>query len=268
MKRDNQIKLADALQGGASAEKLQTLCREIVRDEISLDGTEKGINDFLTNLCGHLDFGIRTKEVAARQPQAETLNAERVKEVLGYVGGALGYALFYRISDSHLLGGIACVGLGCLCGFALKRAQKPQTALPATVETRIVSTPREVEAKVDAVAGQMRQLKDMLCAPRPAEDDYPLETKYPRVLEFLNNRYRDCLAQKNPDLNVKFGIEDIFKLYGYELVEYDGNNMQYFTSSQSRMQEPYKTTFPALLNAETRKCIFTGHVLFPKQDKQ
>lgn len=267
MKRDNQTKLAKALQGGASAEKLQTICQEIVCDEISLDNTEKEMDGFLANLCGQLDFGIRTKEVVLQQPQMETSSAERIKEALGYVGGALGYALFYRISDSHLLGGIACVGLGCLCGFALKQAKKSQTALPITVETKIVSTLREVEAKVDGTVEQMRQLTEMLRTPQLDESDYPLETKYRRVLEFLNELYRDCLSQTDPDLHVQRTIEKLFSKYGYTLVEYDGNNIQYFTSSQSRIQEPYMTTFPALVNAETQTCVFMGHVLFPTQDR-
>lgn len=225
-------------------------------------------NKLLKGVCGLLDFGIRTETVLPPQP-IQPVDEQKnfwMQEAASYVGAALCYYIAYRASNSHWIGGIVGVGVGCLCSQFWKRAKKALPAPSVAPKVRIVSTAEEIAEQINEAIGLMKQVKKLIQtehpAPKPNNKDYPLESDYQYVLAFLNKLYRKCLAREKPDLMVMEGIEDVLDEAGYMFAEYDGNNMDCFTSSLSRMDVPYVTTLPALLNAKTKRCIFKGHVLF------
>lgn len=266
MEANIKSKLNQEIQNGCSVETLTNLCQEIVFNEVSAKCTDTKIKNMIKELCEKLDFSIKTRTVNLPVKQKST--NPPLKEAIGYSICGISYYLFYKLTGVHIVGGLAGIAAGLLYNIGTKDKNVPQaTASPNII---ISSTVAEVEKSIDGAVSILLNIINLISKIQsgdggitpPPPPEYPLEHEYLGILKFLYETYDNYLAQPEEDtFSIKL-LQRLFKKYSYELIDYTEENKEFFESSAANIPER-TTTRPALLNKETQKCIFKGHVLYP-----
>lgn len=259
METNIKSRLHQEIQNGCSVESLTNLCQEIVFNEVSDQCANAETEKMIKGLCKKLDFSIKTKIV--NLPAKQNLPSPILKEIVGYSICAISYYLFHRLTEVHLIGGLAGIAAGLSYNKFAKDKSVPQATSSKTI---ISSTVAEVEKNIDEAVKLLLNIINLICKKQddPTPPDYPLEHKYFGILKFLYETYDNYLAQPEEDTFSMNLLQRLFRKYGYELVDYTEENKEFFDSSVANIPER-TTTRPALLNEKTRKCIFEGHIIFP-----
>lgn len=266
MEANIKSRLNQEIQNGCSVEFLTNLCQEIVFNEVSAQCANAETKNIIKGLCEKLDFSIKTKSISL--PAKQKSYNSPLKGAIGYSICGISYYLFYKLTDEHIVGGLAGITAGLLYNKLIKDKNVLQVASSKNI---ISSTVAEVEKNMDGAVSLLLNIIDLInrneseevgTTPPPPSGEYPLENEYFVITKYLYDNYIKCLAQLNRDTFQIESIELLFENYGYELIEYTENNKEYFNSSTANILER-TTTCPALLNKKTSRCVCKGHVLFP-----
>lgn len=250
MNNSNREKLSAEMQNGISVENLTELCREIIYDEVSSQCKSDSMKEYLRKLCEVVNIPVQIKEVLL---SAKITCTKPVwQNMMGYSFCGVAYYLLYRLSSSHLLGGIACVGTGILYNKYTNENSKKQTLNSQSASrTVICSTVKELEEKLDCYIAILYKLMN-------------LSRNISSLIEFLYDSYKSWLAVVDENRNAvqMERIKLLLEEYGYELVEYSEDNSTYFNFSTANVQQKVMT-IPGLIEGKTKKCVYKGHVLLP-----
>jgi len=92
------------------------------------------------------------------------------------------------------------------------------------------------------------------------ESKYPLENRLTPLLSFLNDVYLECEEYgETYSSHIKRRVQYILKSQGYEYIDYNTENTDYYTISKSNYDTD-TITQPALINSKTKKCVIRGMV--------
>lgn len=91
---------------------------------------------------------------------------------------------------------------------------------------------------------------------------FPLENKFKPLLELLNDIYIECDDYgEEYAFHLKKRILFNLKIAGYEYIDYNDENIDYYSAFNSNYAED-TVSQPALVNTKTKKCIIRGMVFY------
>lgn len=248
--------------GCSSAECLERVCQEVTYNIVSESCDNAEVRKELKVLCERLRFPIRTQPRPLPVPAAG--NALPIKEGIGYALCGIVYFVGYWLSESHWVGGIACVVGGLVYNqFVNRKVEKPALAPSNENPVEILTTDAELAREIERTVQTLTNILHLLEKETPIASENLLENQYFRILSYLYDNYVDYLSSENPDQFQLTAVKNLLNRYGYEFISYAEGRDSYFDSSLAPdIREP-RTTIPALVNKKTGDCIFRGHVLFP-----
>ena len=251
--------------GCSSTECLERVCREVTYDIVSESCSNAEARKELKILCEHLHFPIRTQSRPLPAPASG--NALPIKEGIGYVLCGFAYFVGYWLSESHWVGGIACVGVGLIYNqYVSRKVEKPVLAPSNENPVEILTTDAELAAEIERMAQTLTNIIRLLEKDTPVASEDLLENKYFRILDYLYNSYISCISKSSKDTFQMDSIEMIFDTYGYKLVLYSDEYAPFFRKSFVVHKSTQVTTKPALLN-QKGECVFEGYVICPKVEE-
>ncbi|WP_455624480.1 hypothetical protein [Parabacteroides sp.] len=252
-------------EGCSSVKEIEKICQDVTFDVLSASYGEEEVRNILRELCGRLHFSVRTKE---RQLPEQVQSKEApfsLKGILSYLLAGAAYYVGYVLSESHLVGGVACVAVGALGGKYLnpKKANASlEISVPLSIE--VCSTVEELAEEVERVVELLENSISLSEGEKQVNPEDMLEKRYPRILRYLYDNYMECISKESLDQFQLKTLESLFKRSGYELVQYTEEKASCFNSSWATTVSERTTTAPALLNTQTGDCILKGHVLYPQ----
>ena len=251
-------------EGCSSTECLERVCREVTYDIVSESCSNAEARKELKILCEHLHFPIRTQSRPLPAPASG--NALPIKEGIGYVLCGFAYFVGYWLSESHWVGGIACVGVGLIYNqYVNRKVEKPALAPSNENPVEILTTDAELAAEIERMAQTLTNIIRLLEKDTPVASEDLLENKYFSILRYLYDDYIGYLSEEHPNKIRMKALENILKRFGYELTQYTEEKASNFESSLATTVTETTTSIPALVNKKTDVCVFEGHVLFPKK---
>lgn len=249
-------------EGKVPVEEIEKICREVTFDIVSTSCTEKETRENLCSLCDSLYFNVQAEKRQMSElskPPFSTLN-----DVLSFLLAGLAYYASYSISDSHWVGGIVCVIVGVLCNrYLVSKRLERFFLLPESFKEESCPVLEDLVGKIMSLVKPLEKIIEQPGSDMQEKVEDMMENRYFRVLKFLYDDYKECIAAEKMDIFREKSLKNLFNYCGYELVEYTGENASFFDSSMATTVSVQTTTIPALQNKQTGECIFKGHVLFP-----
>ncbi|WP_455635569.1 hypothetical protein [Parabacteroides sp.] len=256
-------------EGCSSVKEIEKICQDVTFDVLSASYGDEEVRNILRELCGRLHFSVRIKE---RQLPEQVQSKEApfsLKGILSYLLAGAAYYVGYVLSESHLVGGVACVAVGALGGKYLNpKKANASLEISAPLSIEVCSTVEELAEEVERVVELLENSISLSEGEKQVNPEDMLENRYFSVLKYLYDSYIEYISAENVDRFHTKVLENIFKRFGYELISYTKEKEIYFDSSQATTVSECTTTVPALLKKQTGDCIFKGHVLFPKKSER
>ncbi|MBR4534375.1 MAG: hypothetical protein IKO85_07555 [Bacteroidaceae bacterium] len=131
-------------------------------------------------------------------------------------------------------------------------------------------SPEQLSVDIEKVVGMLEDVVDTLQQPRQEQPTkaLPLMDCYPNVIRWLQNLYVDSveLEEKQQD-RIKRSVQTLLRQCYYEIVDYDGTNLEFFQTDRSSLVDATTQLAPAIVDSRSGKMVVPGSVLFTMDAK-
>ena len=252
MKQNNIERIKNAVFSDFTENDVQSVCHEVLKDEVLEYADGSDARKAISKIIDALDIPV-CKEMSCNGQKSGAIQILRkYSPVLSIIFCATVYWIFCVFVDSFLLGWMVSIVISALFYKALEKPMKKE----------------ERGDKGEATDMLLRVLEGFVSACRILLEHKTIELKESGT--FLEARpYKYLLKQVFDDVRKADGPEqealtELLEDCGCELIEYSEEYGEYFDKASANIPE-LKTTVKALINRDTKSCIFMGKVVFPNK---
>ena len=252
MKQENIERIKNAVFSHFPEKDVRSLCQEVLKDEVFEYADGSNARKAISKIIDALDISV-CEEMSCNGQESGTIRILRkYSPILSIIFCATVYWIFCVFVDSFLLGWMISIVISALFYKALEKSVK-----------------KEERVDKSEVADMLLHVLDgHVFACRTLLEHKTIEIKEPG--SFLESRpYKYLLKQvfddvQEADSREQKALTRLLEDCGCELIEYSEEYGEYFDKFSANIPE-LKTTVKALINRDTKSCIFMGSVVFPNK---
>ena len=263
MEQESVKRLSQAI-GSNKIEQVKETVRGELRskiDRLPIDATLQGE---LLSAVSRLLYPVQPKASLGTIAVAAAAPAEWLMPVV----------IFVVITLLILVGKLSILLALCLAAvavFGFSKWFRKSLDRPAP-EPRLLleGSPEQLSVDIEKVVGMLEDVVDTLQQPRQEQPTkaLPLMDCYPNVIRWLQNLYVDSveLEEKQQD-RIKRSVQTLLRQCYYEIVDYDGTNLDFFQTDRSSLVDTTTQLVPAIVDSRSGKMVVPGSVLFTMDAK-
>ncbi len=252
MKQENIERIKNAVFSHFPEKDVRSLCQEVLKDEVFEYADGSNARKAISKIIDALDISV-CEEMSCNGQESGTIRILRkYSPILSIIFCATVYWIFCVFVDSFLLGWMISIVISALFYKALEKSVKKEERVD----------------KSEVADMLLHVLEGHVFACRTLLEHKTIELKESGT--FLEARpYKYLLKQVFDDLRKADGPEqealtELLEDCGCELIEYSEEYGEYFDKFSANIPD-LKTTVKALINRDTKSCIFMGKVVFPNK---
>lgn len=251
MKQENIERIKNAVFSHFPENDVRSLCQDVLKDEVVEYADGSDARKAISRIIDALDIPL-CEEISGNGQKSGTIQILRkYSPILSIIFCATVYWIFCAFVDSFLLGWMISIVISALFYKALEKSVKKEKRVD----------------KSEAADMLLHVLEGHVSACRTLLEHKTIEMNPGTLLE--SRPYKYLLKQVFDDMRKADGQEqvaltELLEDCGCELIEYSEAYGEYFDKFSANIPE-LKTTVKALINRDTKSCIFMGKVVFPNK---
>ena len=257
MKEKNEKRLDLAVSAGFPEDKLQNVCRAILKDEISGYAIDSKMLDFVSEAIDMINIPLDKSNVGGNKSH-DFYFGKYATFIVALSSSALCWILTAVIA-SGFWGWILSAAISVTAIFFVSKKMDQVKKSPLSYCS--VDDIRTVLDKIVSCFGDILKTgkNDSPIAGPVRNDNIPFleQDPYKYLLDQVLDDLQDAVKPWDVDR-----LTEIIESCGYQLIEYSAENGILFDKSSANIPEP-KTTVKAVINKNTKNCIRIGKVVFP-----
>lgn len=252
MKQENIERIKNAVFSHFPENDVRSLCQEVLKDEVVEYADGSDARKAISKIIDALDIPL-CEEISRNGQKSGTIQILRkYNPILSIIFCATVYWIFCVFVDSFLLGWMISIVISALFYKALEKSVKKKERVDNSEAEDMLL--RVLEGYVSACRTLLEYKTIVIKEPGTLLESRP----YKYLLKQVFDDVQEADSQEQKALTKL--LEDC----GCELIEYSEEYGEYFDKFSANIPE-LKTTVKALINRDTKSCIFMGKVVFPNK---